>query len=953
MEFRDPNEDGRRVTRTFVDPRCGVLRGVAEALLAIGTGRPEADAVELDGWLLVVPGGRAGRLVLHALARAALERGLGLEPPILATPGSLFERAFRPLADALPVATPLERRLAWERALESADPATTTPFRPRGAPGTAADEAFPPRLWRQLAATAVRLEDDLAAAGRSIHDAVDAVIRRGGDPARLQALASLRTGVDALLTSVGRELPERDRARLIERGTLVAERAILVGTLELAVPHRLVLERMREVVALVPARAERSECFDELGCATARWGSVDLHVPDALIASAEGPRDLAERAMRHIASVAKGGRIAADEVVIGLADDSLAPALALAGHDAGVDVHVAAGVAIPATPIGRLLHAASAYRRTRSPSDAAVLLRRPIIGALLAGEDGDAEIADAVAALDAVRAARLPSSLEGDLRVGPEDDSGAVVRAAIDRIDDWIARLASAASMAAALDELPWPEPTAGGGSEEIPAAARSAVRGFAEAIAALPPALLGSDDPLELLCEESARASVPGAPRERAIEAVGWLELLVEPAPHLAVLGMNEGAIPSGGAGDTLIPESLREELGLSCRASRAWRDAAILDTLLARATPPLLVVGRRSERDDPLVPSRLLLRDRGEALARRVLALSDPHAALSGARAWRRSAAERSAFTIPTPPPQASTIASLSATAFRIYLASGMRFWLDRIERVVTVDDDPREIAIPDLGVLVHGMLQRLGLDGADAITDPDLLHDMLRSWFREAVRDQYGDRPLPAVRLQCEVMERRLEPFARWQAAHAAEGWRVHAVERELPEGFALTPPGVEPMRIRGRVDRIDWHAGMRRWRIIDYKTSDAGKSPRETHRANGKGRWIDLQLPLYLIGASAALRAATPGSSVEIGYVRIPANAADIGWCEADFSDAEIAEARAKAEEIVVAIRQGEFPAGAPLGADDPLAGILQATVFGRDDADAVDGDGDEDDGEAAS
>lgn len=942
------------VAKVIVDPRGGVLRGIADALIAIGCRRDGADsgAVELGDWLLVVPGGRAGRLVLHALVRAASERGLGLEPPTLATPGTLFDRAFRPLADAPLVATPLERRLAWTRALESADPTATTPFRPRGVLGGSFDAHLGPRLWRQLAKTAVRLEDDLAAAERTIHDAIDAVVRRGGDPARLLALASLRTAVDALLTSVERELPERSRARLIERGELAIDRALLVGTLELAAPHRRVLERMGEVIAIVPARPERADCFDEFGCANARWGSVALRVPDEAIATAERPRDCAERAMRHIATIAAGKRIAADEVVIGLADDALAPAVRLAGHDAGVDIHVAAGVALPATPIGRLLHAAQTYRRTRAPGDAAVLLRRPVIGDMLASDDArdasdEADTADAVdpvAAIDEVRAASLPSTLDGELPAVGTRGAAATVRNAMDRIDAWIERLASAEGMEAALDALPWSESESSGASEDGTLAARAAVRAVARAIVALPRPLLGEDDVLELLCEESARTSVPGAPRERAIEAIGWLELLFEPAPHVAVLGMNEGSIPSGGAGDTLVPESLREELGLSSRASRAWRDAAILDALIARPELPLLVVGRLSEEGDPLVPSRLLLRDRGEALARRVLALSDPRAALAGSRAWRRSAAARSSFVVPTPPPEARSVTTMSATDFRSYLASGMHYWLERIEHLETVDDDPREIAIPDLGTLMHGTLQRLRSLQADAITDPDVLHGLLRDWFREAVRRHYGERPLPAVRLQCEVMERRLEPLARWQAAHAAEGWRIAEVEWPLPS-FTLSPVGVEPMGVRGRLDRIDWHAGLRRWRIIDYKTSDAGKSPRDTHLTGRENRWIDLQLPLYLLGARRELLERQPGSAIEIGYVRIPATTTDVGWCDAAFDDEEIASARAKAEEIVVAIRNGSFPTGSSLGPDDPLAGILQTSVFGRDDGEGED-DGDE-------
>lgn len=110
----------------------------------------------------------------------------------------------------------------------------------------------------------------------------------------------------------------------------------------------------------------------------------------------------------------------------------------------------------------------------------------------------------------------------------------------------------------------------------------------------------------------------------------------------------------------------------------------------------------------------------------------------------------------------------------------------------------------------------------------------------------------------------------------------------------------------MMLRGQIDRIDRRVTEvgTEWRILDYKSSEIGKSPLDQHvqrfkkrddpnqfapyerlEVNGKQyRWIDLQLPLYHMVLSHELESGysrwlqlhsiTPGS-VETGYLSLPA------------------------------------------------------------------------------
>ena len=45
---------------------------------------------------------------------------------------------------------------------------------------------------------------------------------------------------------------------------------------------------------------------------------------------------------------------------------------------------------------------------------------------------------------------------------------------------------------------------------------------------------------------------------------------------------------------------------------------------------------------------------------------------------------------------------------------------------------------------------------------------------------------------------------------------------------------------PFTLTGRLDRVDYHPGEDRYRIVDYKTGDAGQGPDEKHRGAADGR-----------------------------------------------------------------------------------------------------------------
>jgi len=136
--------------------------------------------------------------------------------------------------------------------------------------------------------------------------------------------------------------------------------------------------------------------------------------------------------------------------------------------------------------------------------------------------------------------------------------------------------------------------------------------------------------------------------------------------------------------------------------------------------------------------------------------------------------------------------------------------------------------------------------------------------------------------------------------------------------------------EPMALRGRIDRIDVKDATGERIILDYKSSDKGETPEQTHRKHKK--WVDLQLPLYRHLASS-LGISGP---VQLGYVLLPKDVSRVRFCVAKWTDQDLTEVDEVAHEVVRGIRREDFwpPADPPPKYSEQFAPICQDGVFER-------------------
>lgn len=443
----------------------------------------------------------------------------------------------------------------------------------------------------------------------------------------------------------------------------------------------------------------------------------------------------------------------------------------------------------------------------------------------------------------------------------------------------------------------------------------------------------------------------IPQSLRPEQIEMLGWLELHLDPAPALILTGVNDGSIPSSQIGDAFLPDQLRRALGLMNNSRRMARDAFLLRAMLSSRDQLTIIAGRRDAQGDPLRPSRLLLACEDEKLPARISLLCDAKRAWSWPLpAGLPAAAIETKFIIPPAPELRPPLESMRVTAFADYLACPYRFMLRHLMNLESVTDDVHELDPRQFGDLAHEVLHVFGSDREIASSgNAELIEKFLLEALRKVSRKRYGEDAPPALRVQIARLEQRLRGLAREQARLRAAGWQIEHCEWEFNDSNVLDIPGQKPIRLSGRIDRIDHNLQTGAWRILDYKTSDSAKSPEQQHHG-GKAisdAWQDLQLPLYrhLAGQRGI------GCNVELGYFVLPRDPREAGVLTAGWGAEHLASAIEEARSVVKRIRAGDFKISDDYSSTfDEFARICQRHVLRADDARE---EGDDENGDAAA
>jgi hypothetical protein len=303
-----------------------------------------------------------------------------------------------------------------------------------------------------------------------------------------------------------------------------------------------------------------------------------------------------------------------------------------------------------------------------------------------------------------------------------------------------------------------------------------------------------------------------------------------------------------------------------------------------------------------------------------------------------------------------------ALAVTGFRGLLADPYRFALETLYHLDAVEDDAREMDGLIFGSLAHDVLEAFGRRAMKdpawpVLKDARALGDHLVETLRWRAGRQFGAHPLPAVILQCKLLEGRLRAFAERQVAWHEAGWEIRSVEDRLEGDQYPFPVDGTPFFLRGRIDRVDYHPASGTWAVLDYKTSAEGQTPDQAHRSgrlNQPKVWTDLQLPLYR-HLALGLRDGEghpilPGDAlarglIRVGYIVLPHDTKQTAFYLADWAEDELEEADERAREAIRTLRTGHFIFDPDRSrrsgrSHDPLKPLLWAGWY-ADEADAVD------------
>jgi ATP-dependent helicase/nuclease subunit B len=935
------------VTRHFLDWRRPT-DSVADWLWAR---RAQTPGPDLSAWLVLVPTRQAGRRLRHRLAALAETAGGVLLPPVVQTPPVFWSAR----ADAARDAGPRVEAAVWKALLEQAPAPLLRPLFP------AWDGRVPGGQAGGVTDLLQRLRRTVAEAGLTLADAAGqlgcaAESERWEALARLESLYLQALAAHGLEDSVAREI------RLARAPELPAAiREIALAALPDPTPLLLrALERLgedRSVQVLVAAPAARADDFDAWGRPRPEhWveAVIDLPDPASTLHLAPDPAAQARAAAERLLA-------APGEAALGTPDPALLPHLAVALEAHGLRLRDTAGAPVARHPLTRLVRLlADAAENPDYPALREVFRQADALAALATVAQADPD--DLVHALDLLQNAHLPRDLDDVRRVAADSPHlPAPLRlplaAALTHLARWLERLRGE-DPATVLPELLAeifavrqldPTQPADALFAEVAAGLRAGWEDLRRPVwtgLGLPPL-----DRLRLLLDHWEGSRVPLAPDPLARDAEGWLELAWHPAPTLVLTGLQEGIVPGGELSDPFLPDAARQRLGLRHDAARLARDAYLLTALLEsrRGSGCVHLLCARTGRDnDPLRPSRLLLRCPPDQLAARCRQLFGGHAPAGAGEAARLPF--RLEFAPEDLPAEVPDVHSVSD--FKTFLTCPFFFFLRRIVRLGEPGDDQRrELSAPDFGTLAHTCLRAFAREATvRASPDPAVITAFLHGELQRHLHTRFGPRPTLAVEYQADSLRQRFQTFARRQAERTRAGWTLLAGEVQVETV-------VGDARLRGVIDRVDLAPDGRRLCVLDYKTGDKPRAPREAHVQDSRdstrfgaftapdkdkpARWADLQLPLY--ARLAAVHWNRAPEEVSVGYIQLPAALGEIAFAEWEgFGPAWIDAAFACAEEVRAAIRERAFLdfRGYPEREHDPYLHLFFGDPAGAVDLDSL-------------
>ncbi len=914
--------------RTFTSSLCDfLLRGKHDA------------PINLERDIVVVPTRHAGRRLREALAVRCEELGTTLFPPATVQPTFFLK------ADSnLELASPTAISAAWCRLLLDIDPGEYSGF-------------FPGPVPEQNGSWAVRtgeliqsLRNELSDGGMTISGLVALQGENLEEPERWQDLAELERLYLEKTGDLGMQDPcvykiNRAKSPFLEKDV---ERITLAGTPDppgLAVTALESLSRIVPVCVLIHAPVEYAMHFDQWGrTIPGKWREEEILIPEErrnLIPCANP----AEQAAKVVDLIREESPADADLLSLAVPDRSLIPFLDTELSNHGLSAFDPADQPVSNHPLWRLIERVFDLVREGGYAAVAAYLRHPYVLEHLCETVG-VTAESVLKEMDAFQNEHLPLDFSGMVDFLVQNPVNGqkypafteVVSTISGQVKPFTDAPPEEALREFLMDILSTHVPEEASRRKElinVATAVDEVLHEFSENAASILAKIEGRHR-LELLAARLENQTYRSDRGNALLDMEGWLELSFNAAPFLVVTGMNDGFVPDTHVQDVLLPDDFRKKIGLRNDDTRLARDAFLMKTLIEtrkRNGRVVFLTGRTSAQGDPLKPSRLLFRCKDSELVDRASRL---FAHISPRRInCPHSISFRLNPNFPDLRKKSSVQRQMSVTAFRDYFACPFRFYLKRVLGMEKVSDEKMGPDALDFGILVHHALRKMAEDKKyRCCEDEKALSAFLTENAEAWVISRYGRSLSLPVEIALDAAVQRLKAAALRHSELVAEGWEIILWEQ---------PCEIEVcgIKIKGQIDRVDRHKETGALRVLDYKTTDQGRTPEREHLKKAdadmleymqaktgkkKGKWVDLQLPLYV-----RMLAKTYGKEglIEPGYFNLPKAVTETGiimW--RNFSKDLEASAVACAKQVICRIKNGIFwPPSETVGWEDDFAHLF--------------------------
>ncbi len=332
-----------------------------------------------------------------------------------------------------------------------------------------------------------------------------------------------------------------------------------------------------------------------------------------------------------------------------------------------------------------------------------------------------------------------------------------------------------------------------------------------------------------------------------RGLQVLGMLETRGLQFDDVYILNVNDEILPGSPTSDVLLPQQLRDRLGLETRHDRNALIEYYFNLLVRSAKRVHLFYTDTGDTTKSRFVEKLLWEEEKKKRS------CSSEEQIATVRYTLKLANE-----LPAPVEKSEQVMSVlrgfsfSASAFDTYLRCPIKFYYRYLLKLEEKDKASDDLEAKDVGKFVHAVLKKyfeplINISVKSSDLDGARMDDLTEELFAET----FGKEPGGAVYLLKQQIQRRLKEYLTEYQAQVLKHRKV--VIRMLENKFTTLIKGV---KCEGKPDRIEERGSAHV--ILDYKTgANPKKKPIRFDKLafDDRATWSDavhsLQLPLYLL------------------------------------------------------------------------------------------------------